>query len=180
MAATRWLDVTHALILGMRSLPGYRSPVSDTDAIPVYHSVEVGMQGEAGSAVPVWVNIGWAGDPSVPVEAGQTVQRPATLGPPRSRDESGTVRGTVTAQTGDAVKSDTDMAEVGTMPWLLSRAFGVLADIEAYLRATPGLDLSGAHVEVWLESVDSVRPLLGDRAGLVAEVDFTVAYTARI
>lgn len=180
MGVSRWLDVTHALISGMRARPGYRSPADAVDGIPVYHSVEVGMQGESGAAVPLFLTLGWAGDPDAPAETGRATQRAATLGPARDREETGTVRGMVAAQTGDAVKSGTDLTEVGTMPWLLSQAFGVLADVEAYLRATPTLGLSGKHVEVWVDSVDAVRPLLGDRAGLVVEVDFTVGYTARI
>jgi hypothetical protein len=164
----------------MRARTGFRSPTANTTGIPVYHSVEVGLQGDAGTAVPVFVCLGWAGDPSAPVEAGQSGQRAATLGPSRARDEDGTIRGTVTAQTGDAVPSGTDLTQVGTIPWLCSQAFAVLAELEAFLRGNPTLGLTGQHSEAWLQSVDSVRPLLGDRAGLAVEVDFTIGYTARI
>lgn len=180
MAVSRWLDITHAVLAGMRARPGFRSPTDDAAGTPVFHSVEVGMQAESAAAVPLFLSIGWAGDPSAPADAGQAGQRAATLGPVRSRQEDGTVRGMVTAQTGDAVLSGTDLAEVGTIPWLCSQAFGVLAELEAFLRSTPTLGLSGAHVEVWLDSVDAVRPLLGERAGMVVEVDFALGFTARI
>lgn len=181
MAASRWLDITLAVLAGLRGTAGFRAPTTDSTAIPVYLAAEVGLQGESGADVPVLVSIGWAGDPSLPAEAGQAGQRAATLGPARAREESGTIRGTVVAQTGDAVLSGTDLAQAGTLPWLCSQAFAALADIEDYLRATPGVGLTGVrHVEVWVDAVDSVRPLLGGTAGLVVEVDFSIGYTARI
>ena len=41
--ASRWLDACTALTFGMRARAGYRSPVDASAAIPVYHSIEIGM-----------------------------------------------------------------------------------------------------------------------------------------
>lgn len=181
MAATRWLDVTHAILSGMRARPGYRAPTADAAGIPVFHSVEVGMQAESGASVPVLLVVGWAGDPSLPAESGQQSSNSATLGTaPRSRQEDGQIRGMVIAQTGDAVLSGADLTIVGTVPWLCRQAFDVLDDLDAFLRSTPTLGLAGAHVEAWVDSIGSVRPLLGERAGMVVELDWTVGYSARI
>lgn len=181
MAGCRWLDITHAILAGMRARTGFRAPTTDSTAIPVYHSLEIGFQGESGPAVPVFLVLGWAGDPSLPAESGQTGQKAATLGPSRSREERGTIRGQVTAQTGDKVLSGTDLAEVGTLPWLCSQAFATLAEVEAYARTNERLALSGSqHTEIWIDSVDSVRPMLAGARGLVVELDFSIGYTARI
>ena len=113
--ATRWLDLCNAITAGMRATAGYRSPLSTEPGIPVYHTIEIGMQSESGQAVPVMLIIGWPGDPDTPTETGRTTQTVATLGTNRHRQEDGQIECRVIAQTGNCALSDADLADAGVI-----------------------------------------------------------------
>lgn len=169
--STAWGDVVTALVTGLRVLPGYRSPwEAGGDGIPVYDSAEYLLTSDLSPTVLV---VGHVGDGGALTEAGQAPQRVAVLGTTRGREEEGTVNCLVSASTGDF--------QPGAVPAVRDAALDVLDAVDAYLRRNPTLGLVPAyrHVEARLDGIPGIRPV-PTTDGPEMELDFTVAYSARI
>jgi len=164
MGTSQFSAVVRALRTAVAAQPGYRLPGNTAlGGITVY----IGAQPKGTTDPGDYVVIGYVGDG----DAGRWEQAQATMGPARSRDESGEIRCLASAQSGNPDPLDA-----------LDGAFAALAGVEAAVRAdgslglVPGLQrllaqVGGADVITW-----DTSPSGGHRA----DVQFTVRYEARI
>lgn len=101
------------------------------------------------------------------IAAGSFNQVIATMGTPRSREETGTINGVVLAWNGDADSSAARLA-----------AFAILGDLEDALRADPSLGVTAfARTVAQLETGAVAEDKLD---GATCAISFTVIYAARI
>lgn len=101
------------------------------------------------------------------IAAGSISQVQATMGTPRTRDETGTINGVAMAWNGDGLPAEARAA-----------AFALVAEVEAVLRADPALGVTAFQN---LVSEFSTGSVLEDKEdGATCAISFTVAYKARI
>jgi hypothetical protein len=101
------------------------------------------------------------------ISAGTFSQTQATMGTPRSRDETGTINCVVMARNGE-----------GDQEAACAAAFGYLADIESAVRSDPALGVTAfGYLVAEINSGD----VLEDKVdGATCALPFTVTYKARI
>lgn len=171
-------DAVAAIVTAMRARAGYRSPwvAGAPGDVIVYHSAEVGLQALGAAEAALLLVVGDTGDPDTPREAGESTQRPATLGTRRARQEDATVRVRAIAQTGDVGEG------VVAAQW--SAALDILDDLDDELRGPTGVGPSLGLVPTFqsvvaqLAQVTAVRPYVA--MGTVVEAWADVEVSARL
>lgn len=180
MATSVWAEVVDALVDLMRAQPGCRAPGADADEdlVLVLDGPEVWMTGDG---APLVLTIGGSSGEQDD-EPGVAGQSRATATGARSRDEGGAITCNAVAQTGGIMLPDATLAVAPpTIRSLRSSAFGVLATVEAVLRANPTLGFTSlAHMDAQVGSRMVVQQYLTDDGGAVCSVVFSVDYSARI
>jgi hypothetical protein len=167
-------DVISAVVSGLRAVPGFRSPWATSEGTTVYDTVEVLLSDEAEKSLLI---VGWPGrDPvgDANGEAADAAQAIATLGTQQHRDEEGLVRCLAVRQTGDH-----EVAQ-GVVPGLRAACTTTTNAVDTWLRANGSLGLVPAYRELTARfgAVTGFRPYVA--AGLVAELEFTIVYRARL
>lgn len=163
-------DAMSAIVTSMRATAGYQSCWSTGIGVPVYHSAEAGLIGDHPVTCLI---IGDTGDFSgVPDDSGDSSQSLATLGTLRHRSEDAVIRCRAVAVTGDS----TD----GSIQATWADAVGIVDDVDTMLRGSGSLGLVPAYrsLTAVMAGVSGIRPYLS--AGVVVEVLFDIAITARI
>lgn len=170
-------SVWHLAVVGLASLlrgrPGFRDPAVPTSSVglvPVYVGPQV-MQTEDPSD---YLSVGHVGDGDE--VAGNFSQKIATMGRPRTRDESGEIRCLASAQAGDLDTTKTLLA-----------AFALLDAVDLVLRrdatAVPDIGIPAAtgvpYTLGQLSGAGTVR-WTTDSRGPRCELEFSVTYDARI
>lgn len=101
------------------------------------------------------------------ISAGSFTQSTATMGTPRSREETGSINGLALAWNGDGSASAARLA-----------AFALIASIEGVLRATPALGVTSfGYLVAQMNTGDVVED---KEDGATCAISFTVTYAARI
>lgn len=101
------------------------------------------------------------------IAAGSFSQAVATMGTPRTREETGSINGVVLAWNGDGDSSAARLA-----------AFAILADLEDALRTDPSLGLTAFTRTVAQLETGAIAEDKQD--GATCAISFTVIYAARI
>jgi hypothetical protein len=165
-------DAAAAIVAAMGSRTGYRSCWTAGDGIPVYHSVEAGMQGEAGHAVPVLLIVMDTGDPEQPAASADSSSVPGGLGAVRERIEEASIECRAVAQSVERGQ--------GVVQQLADAAMSVVDDVDAELRSGIGPRLGLPHKELvaTFGGVTAIRPHLG--GGTYVEIEFSIRVRARL
>jgi hypothetical protein len=170
-------DAVAAIVAAMRARTGYRSPWATTPGlVPVYHSIEVGMQELGAGEAALLLVIGDVGALDAPQEAGNSGHSWATLGTTRQKQEDAVIRCLAVAQTGDTGE--------GVVQAQWDAALGLVDDVDDEVRSATGIGPSlGLYpsfrsVVATVEQVRGVRPSLS--GGVVVEAPFTIKVTARL
>jgi hypothetical protein len=172
MSATAWGAVLNALYARVLARAEYRSAWDTTHAADnriVFYTTEASLVADR---LGTFLILAYPGDPSLPVQGGQTGQVVATLPTPRTRQELGIIRCMAIDQRGDVGP--------GIAAASLAAALSVLDHVDAELRAAPTLGLvpTFASLDVRVGGLPSIRPTVS--AGTVTAVEFDVEFSARI